>query len=50
MKIITLTNQRGGTGKTSITMNLGVALPFIGKKILLIDFDPEANLTYKNAI
>ena len=46
MKIITITNQKGGTGKTSITMNLGVALALTGEKILLIDFDPQANLTY----
>jgi len=50
MKTITVTNQKGGTGKTSITMNLGVALALIGKKILLIDFDPQANLTYSFGI
>jgi len=50
MKIITVTNQKGGTGKTSITMNLGVALALTGKKILLIDLDPQANLTYSFGI
>lgn len=46
MKIITVTNQKGGTGKTSITMNLGVTLALTGKKILLIGLDPQANLIY----
>lgn len=50
MRIITITNQKGGTGKTTITMNLGVALAFMGRKILLIDFDPQANLTYSFGI
>ena len=50
MRIITIINQKGGTGKTTITMNLGVALAFMGKKILLIDFDPQANLTYSFGI
>jgi len=50
MKIITITNQKGGTGKTTISMNLGVALAMRGKKILLIDFDPQANLTYSFGI
>jgi len=50
MRIITITNQKGGTGKTTIAMNLGVALAFMGRKILLIDFDPQANLTYSFGI
>lgn len=50
MRVITITNQKGGTGKTTITMNLGVALAFMGRKILLIDFDPQANLTYSFGI
>ncbi|MDD5013630.1 MAG: ParA family protein [Atribacterota bacterium] len=50
MRIITVINQKGGTGKTTITMNLGVALALMGKKILLIDFDSQANLTYSFGI
>ena len=50
MKITTITNQKGGTGKTTISMNLGVALAMRGKKVLLIDFDPQANLTYSFGI
>ncbi|MBA7500803.1 Chromosome partitioning protein ParA [subsurface metagenome] len=50
MKTITVTNQKGGTGKTTLTINLGVALASMGKKILLIDLDPQANLTYSFGI
>ena len=50
MRIITITNQKGGTGKTTIAMNLGVALASMGKEMLLIDFDPQANLTYSFGI
>ena len=50
MKIIAVINQKGGTGKTTTVMNLGVALARQKKKSLLIDLDSQGNLTYSFGI
>lgn len=44
-RIVSLTNNKGGTGKTTSTLNIGVGLARANKKVLLVDLDPQANLT-----
>ena len=44
-RTIAVANQKGGTGKTTTTLSLGVALAEKGKRVLLVDTDPQGDLT-----
>ncbi len=46
MQIVSVINYKGGVGKTSLTANLAAELAFRGKKILLVDLDAQASLTF----
>lgn len=43
--IFSVTNQKGGVGKTTTVLNIGVFIAIKGKKVLLVDSDPQSNLT-----
>ena len=49
-RIIAFANQKGGVAKTTTTLNLGVALQELGHKVLVIDLDPQGNLTMSQGL
>src|SRR6476661_4008947 len=48
--VIALANQKGGVAKTTTTLNLGVALREMGYRVLLVDLDPQGNLTMSQGL
>ena len=46
MKVVSIINYKGGVGKTTLTANLAAEMAYRGKKVLVIDLDPQTNLTF----
>src|SRR4030095_4496038 len=49
-KVIAFANQKGGVAKTTTTLNLGVAFREMGHRVLLVDLDPQGNLTMSQGL
>ena len=49
-KVISVVNQKGGVGKTNVSVNLGIGLARAGKKVLLLDADPQGSMTASREI
>ena len=45
-KVISVVNQKGGVGKTNVSVNLGIGLARAGKKVLLLDADPQGRFSF----
>ncbi len=50
MRVIAFINQKGGVGKTTATVNVGRGIALLGKKVMLVDMDPQAHMTYSLGI
>ena len=46
MKIVSISNNKGGVGKTTTTVNVAAAMQILGKKVMVIDMDHQAQSTY----